>query len=121
MKLCVPAMDKQGLKSAVSPHFGSAPYFIIVDTESGAVDEVPNHNQHHSHGLCHPWALLQGRGIGSLVCSGIGAGALGRMRQAGIRVFRAEGGTVGELVENYKNGRLKEMAPDGACVRHGCH
>lgn len=121
MKLCVPATEAGGLKSEVSPHFGSAPYFVLVDTDSGEVEEVRNSNEHHSHGMCHPLASLQGRGIGALVCSGIGAGALGRLKEAGIAAYCAEGATVAEMVEGYKAGRLTELTLDGACARHGCH
>lgn len=121
MKLCVPATDAKGLKSNISGHFGSAPFFILVDTDTGAVEEVRNANEHHSHGRCHPLASLQGRGIGALICSGIGAGALGKLKDAGITAYRAEGATVADLVEGYKAGRLEVMNPESACGRHGCH
>ena len=34
MNLCIPITEDQGLQSPVSGHFGSAPYFMIVDTGS---------------------------------------------------------------------------------------
>ncbi len=34
MKVCIPTSDDLGLKSAISGHFGGAPFFLIVDTDN---------------------------------------------------------------------------------------
>jgi predicted Fe-Mo cluster-binding NifX family protein len=121
MKLCIPVLASKGLKSTVSPHFGGAPYFIIVDTENNAVEEVQNQNEHHAHGMCHPLKSLQGILIDAMICSGIGAGALNKLHQAGIKVYNASGETVEELVNNFKGNKMEEINPDEVCRNHGCH
>jgi predicted Fe-Mo cluster-binding NifX family protein len=121
MKLCIPAISCRGLKSEVSPHFGGAPCFVIVDTESNEVEEVKNQNEHHAHGMCHPMKSLEGHRLDAVVCSGIGAGALNKLNQAGIRVYRSNGATVEDLVANCKNNRMEEISSDGVCKAHGCH
>jgi predicted Fe-Mo cluster-binding NifX family protein len=40
MRLCIPTIDDAGLDAQLSAHFGSAPYYTIVDTESEAFEVV---------------------------------------------------------------------------------
>ena len=42
MQICIPVVEDKGLQSRVSAHFGSAPAFMIVDTESGACRAIAN-------------------------------------------------------------------------------
>jgi len=119
MNICIPITDDQGLESPVCAHFGSAPAFLIVDTEGGTHRVVPNGNQHHAHGQCSPLASLQGERIDAMVVGGIGAGALGRLAAAGIPVHLAEHATVRETVDALLAGTLRTMGPDLACAHHG--
>jgi predicted Fe-Mo cluster-binding NifX family protein len=59
--------------------------------------------------------------INAVICSGIGAGALNKLSQAGIKVYKTSGETVEELVNNFKSSKLEEMKPDQVCQSHGCH
>ena len=52
MKLCIPTETNEGKSATVYGHFGSAPYFTIVDTEKDTVEVIDNANQHHAHGMC---------------------------------------------------------------------
>ncbi len=121
MKLCIPAMNGDGPQAMVCQHFGSAPFFIIADTASGAWQAVPNDNEHHSHGRCHPLQALQGKEIDAVVCAAIGAGAIGKLNAAGIKVFRTSGEVVADVIAAGREGSLAEMEAAGACARHGCH
>ena len=60
MKLCIPVDEDLGLESPVCAHFGSAPYFMIVEVESRTHRAIPNRNTHHQHGACAPLAALAG-------------------------------------------------------------
>jgi len=115
MNICIPVNTDQGLSSAVCAHFGSAPFFMIVDAESGACRTLVNRNQDHAHGLCQPLAVLAGEPIDAVVVGGIGAGALDKLMAAGMGVYRAEHPTVDRTVEAFKRGELRGMAMDGAC------
>ncbi len=118
MNICIPVTEDNGAASPVSPHFGSAPLFMIVDTDTGACRAVPNRNAHHGHGMCMPLASLAGESIDGMVVGGIGMGALAKLGAAGIRVFRSEHATVEETVAAFKSGALKTMSPDMACAQH---
>ncbi len=121
MNICIPVEDDRGLMSPVCAHFGSAPYFLIVDVESGACRAIANGNQHHGHGMCTPLAALSGERIDALAVGGIGAGALGKLRAAGIQVFLSEWATAEETVTACKAGTLRPMTPETACGQHRGH
>lgn len=118
MNLCIPVMNDQGLDSRVSGHFGSAPCFAIVDSETRACRVVPNANQHHGHGGCHPVAAIAGLGVDGVLVGGIGAGALSHLQAAGIRVWKADGSTVAAALEAYAAGAPIEMTPASSCGHH---
>ncbi|NMB77254.1 MAG: diguanylate cyclase [Myxococcales bacterium] len=121
MNICVPVEADNGLKSAVCAHFGSAPAFMIVDTDTGACRAIVNGNQHHGHGMCMPLQSLQGERIDGMVVGGIGMGALNKLNASNIRVYVSEHATVGEVVAAFEAGSLKLMQPNMACAQHGQH
>jgi predicted Fe-Mo cluster-binding NifX family protein len=118
MKICIPVNEDQGLQSEVCAHFGSAPAFLIVDTDNNDCRVIVNRNQNHEHGTCSPFAMLQGELLDGVVVGGIGMGALNRLMAAGLSVFRAEHPTVSMTVEAFKAGSLKRMQPGMACGGH---
>jgi predicted Fe-Mo cluster-binding NifX family protein len=121
MNICIPVNEDLGLASTVCAHFGSAPHFMIVDTESGACRAIPNTNQHHGHGMCAPLAALQGERIDAMVVGGIGMGALSKLMAAGTQVFLSEQSTVEETVNAHKAGTLRPVTPQTACGQHHGH
>ena len=119
MNICIPIEKDEGLDSTVCEHFGSAPVFLVVDSDSGVCRAVANTNQHHGHGMCAPLAALRGERIDAIVVGGIGAGAMGKLAVAGIPVHLARYATVRETVDALVAGTLPVMAPGLACGQHG--
>ena len=119
MNICVPVTEDKGLDSPISAHFGSAPLFVVCDTDSGAVRALSNRNAAHEHGMCQPLLSLQGEQIDGIVVGGIGMGALSKLQASGIRVFLTGPGTVAEAVAAYRAGTLQEATPATACGHHG--
>lgn len=118
MNICIPTTQDNGLESRVSAHFGSAPFFAIVDTDSRVCRTVPNANGGHEHGGCQPLAALEGQAVASVLVGGIGAGALSKLTAAGIRVYMVGAGSVKDAIEAYNSGALAEVSPAGACHGH---
>jgi predicted Fe-Mo cluster-binding NifX family protein len=119
MKICIPVAEYRGLDSPVYGHFGSAPSFVLVDADTMVVERLDNHDQGHVHGQCSPVKALAGARPEVVVVGGIGAGAVLGLRNAGIRVYQATGGTVGETVALFKKGELQEIDSQHACPGHG--
>ncbi|MFH1350897.1 MAG: NifB/NifX family molybdenum-iron cluster-binding protein [Pseudomonadota bacterium] len=119
MKIAFPTEEDNGLESRVYNHFGSAPLFVIVDSDSGAFEPVVNHDQHHLHGRCQPLEAVGGRTVEAVVLGGIGAGALQKLNTAGIKTYRAVDGTISENLNLIKAGLLPILAMDHTCAGHG--
>lgn len=120
MKVCFPVMENQGLESQVHGHFGSAPEFILVDMSTSEVTAVNNSDQIHQHGACNPVAGLGGQQVDAIVVGGIGGGALHKLNSAGMRVFQAQEGTIGENIALMRANALPEYMPGHTCGGHGC-
>jgi predicted Fe-Mo cluster-binding NifX family protein len=118
MNICIPVSEDKGLESPVSAHFGSAPLFLIVDTESGNCKAVSNGNLNHGHGLCQPLRSIAGESINSIVVGGIGAGALAKLQDADITVYLSELPTVHDALEAFKAGTLRLATIQSACAHH---
>ncbi len=125
MKIAIPVAEDRGLESLVYGHFGSAPTFVLVDSETMSVESVDNRDQVHAHGQCSPLKALAGTRPEAVVVGGIGAGALLGLQNAGIRVYQAAGKTVAEVVALLRQGGLKGIDRQHACGGHGedagCH
>ena len=119
MNICIPVIDNRGQESLVCAHFGSAPAFMIVDTESGGCRAIVNGNQHQGHGMCAPLASLRGESIDGMVVGGIGTGALNKLNAANIKVYMAEHTTVADTLAAFKAGTLKLVDPSMACAQRG--
>lgn len=119
MNFCIPIDEDKGLQGQVCAHFGSAPAFLIVDSDSGRCRAITNNNQHHGHGMCMPLQALQGEHIDGMVVGGIGMGALNKLNAQNIQVYISDQATVAETLAAFKAGTLKLMQPSMACASHG--
>jgi predicted Fe-Mo cluster-binding NifX family protein len=120
MNLCIPVNSDSGLASEVCPHFGSAPCFLIVDTDSLACRAIANtvHQQGRGGG-CAPLHLLDGQAVDAMVVGGIGMGALNKLRAANIQVLVSTLPTVKETITAFKAGTLQSVGDDMVCAAHG--
>ena len=118
MKIAFPTREMNDLKSEVYNHFGSAPHFIVVDSETGDTHSIDNQNLDHTHGNCQPLVALGGTAVNAVVVGGIGGGALRKLLNNGIKTYRAVEGTVQDNLELLKEGKLPEFSPDHTCQGH---
>jgi len=120
MRLCIPTTTKDGKNAFVHEHFGSAPFFTVYDVETKACQILDNSNSQHAHGMCQPLSLLAGQQIDAVVCGGMGARAVQKFNEAGIKVYRAVPGTVTEIASLFSKDNLEEISLAGACSHHNC-
>lgn len=118
MKIAFPVTENNGLESKVYSHFGTAPFFIFVDLDTDTVSTFDNPDQDHQHGACNPMSALGGRKVDGVVVGGIGGGALKKLNNDGITVYRAVEGNVAENVRLIKAGSLPVFTPDQVCGHH---
>jgi len=118
MKICFPTIQNEGLDSNVFGHFGSAPMFLVVDTETGAVTGQVNRDLGHAHGQCQPLRALNGQAVDAIVVGGIGAGALMGLNRAGLKVYRSLGTTIADDLACLASDELPELTPNQVCSGH---
>ena len=122
MKVGFPVERDEGLESMVYGHFGSAPAFVVVDTDKNEVRTIQNQDLNHIHGACNPIRALDGQQLDSLIVGGIGGGALMKLNDLGIKVYGAGARKVKENLKLFKEDSLQELARDHSCKAHqgGC-
>jgi predicted Fe-Mo cluster-binding NifX family protein len=119
MKVCFAVEKDNGIESTVYGHFGSAPVFIMVDTETGKVGTVDNRDLNHVHGACNPIQAIGGAAVDAVVVGGIGAGAISGLNARGISVYAAAAETVNQNLGLLKEGKLSLLTLQHACGGHG--
>lgn len=115
MRICIPTMEGSGLEAVASGHFGSAPFFTVVDTESGESQVIPNEGHQHEHGICSPIRHLGPGRFEAVVCRGMGRRALASLTGAGFQVFVTDGERVADILEAARTGRLRRLSETDAC------
>lgn len=118
MKICIPTMDDRGRDGMPADHFGSAPFFTFVDTETGEFEPVRNGGSSHVHGSCQPLKFLGSRPLDAVIVRGLGRRAFSRLTDAGVDVFVTLETNAAETVAAFKDGRLKRLTTEGACHGH---
>ena len=118
MNVCIPISEDQGLASPVCAHFGSAPAFLVVDTERGSHRVIANANAQHEHGHCAPVFLLAGQHIDAFIVGGIGPGALTNLLSTGASVYRGGAGSAAGALEALSRGALPGVGTADTCGHH---
>ncbi|MEI7636268.1 MAG: NifB/NifX family molybdenum-iron cluster-binding protein [Syntrophus sp. (in: bacteria)] len=122
MKVCFAVQKDEGMDSAVYGHFGSAPIFVVVDTERQSIDTVSNKDMIHAHGACNPIMALGGQNVDAVIVGGIGGGALMKLNDAGIKVYGSVADTIKGNLDLLMTKRLPELSMENTCAGHqgGC-
>jgi predicted Fe-Mo cluster-binding NifX family protein len=108
MKIAITATGKT-LESPVDPRFGRAAYFVLVDTDTGALeahDNAQNLNAAQGAGIQAAQIVSQ-LGAESVVTGHCGPKAFRTLQAAGIKVVVGAEGTVAQAVADVLSGRLK--------------
>jgi len=119
MKIAFPSQENLGIESPIYGHFGTAGYFVVIDSTTGQYEIHANSDQIHEHGGCRPLAALGGKPVDAVVVGGIGQGALKKLNSSGIKVYRAAEGTISENLELIQSGKLPEYTSMMTCAGHG--
>jgi len=118
MRLCIPTLDDRKLAAAVSPHFGSAPFFTVVDTETGLCQSVTNDHARHQPGRCDAARELRPLVVDAVLCTGLGRRALSRLVEQGLEVYLAPVPDVATALETFRGGELEPMTDELTCHHH---
>lgn len=103
--------------SIVNAHFGRSQAFSIfeiVGSQVVGVEIVDATGFEHQHaGIAQ---LLKSKGVETVICGGIGPGAITGLEEEGLEVLRGADGPVREVASSYADGTL--ITTDGVCEHH---
>lgn len=112
----------------VFQHFGRSEYFKIYEVENNEIKSSKIiGTDGNGHGAIA--GFLQGLGVDSLICGGIGGGARSALDIAGIELYPGASGNADECVEALLKGNLAydkntvcshHSHGDHSCGNHGC-
>lgn len=103
----------------VFPHFGRTPEFYMVTAEDGKItNEAILPAPAEGHGALVGFLVQQG--VDTVICGGIGAGAINGLRSAGIRVYAGASGSAKEQVLSLLSGVLP-LQGEANCEHHEGH
>lgn len=108
MKVAISASGSD-LSSAVDARFGRAPWFIVVDTDTGewrAVENAQNVQAAQGAGIQSAECVAK-EDVAVVMTGHCGPRAYVTLSAAEIKVIVGVEGTVSDVVERYKKGELK--------------
>lgn len=104
----------EGIEADMDPRFGRCQYFVVVDTDSMTAETHPNPGAAASGGAGFQAAqFCSDTGASAVISGSFGPNAFNTLREAGIKMYPADGGKIKDLVEALKRGELKEMEQAG--------
>jgi len=109
MKVAVSSQGRD-ISSPVDERFARAPFFVIVDTESGeahAVDNAQNMNAAQGAGV-QAAATVVAQDVEAVITVHCGPKAFRAMRAAEIKIYCGAEGTVADAITKLKSGDLQE-------------
>lgn len=114
MKIGISSTGKD-LDAVVDQRFGRCLYFLIVDTETMKLKSISNESTLASGGAGIQAAqIVTKEGVSSVITGNIGPNAYSILQAAGIKVYIGAEGKVKDVIEQYKQGKLKETEDPNA-------
>jgi predicted Fe-Mo cluster-binding NifX family protein len=110
MKIAISSSGKD-LDSQIDPRFGRCQYFIFADPDTMDSEALENVGLMASGGAGIQAAqFVAQKGVNALITGNLGPNAASALSAAGIKVYLVPGGTVREVIEAFKAGRLQEAS-----------
>jgi predicted Fe-Mo cluster-binding NifX family protein len=110
MKIAISATGKD-LNCQIDLRFGRCQYFVFVDPETMEFEALENEGLMASGGAGVQAAqLVAQKGAKALITGNLGPNAASALSASGIKVHLVAGGSVKEVTEAFKAGKLREVS-----------
>ena len=117
MRIVISA-DGPNLNAKVGYRLGTSQYLVIVDTESGDFEAVPNPGASAQRGAGMQAIMLAiSKDVKAVLTGYCSPTVYNQLKANGIKVLTGVSGTVGEVVEKYKRGVGVETEPRARGIR----
>jgi predicted Fe-Mo cluster-binding NifX family protein len=120
MKLCITSAGND-LNAATDAAFGRAPWFVLVDTESGTTQGIENTNSQAAQGAGIAAAqTMTEHGVDAVLTGRLGPKARTALESSGIGMHEGLGrSTVAEALEQFQAGQYGQYAGTGETASTG--
>jgi predicted Fe-Mo cluster-binding NifX family protein len=117
MKICItarPSIDSSTephelLNSQVDPRFGRCECFVIINTENMEMEVIPNTSAQTAHGAGVQAAqTIANQNVEVVITGKVGPNAYEVLSMSRIKIITGAVGTIGQVIEQYKSGRLQD-------------
>jgi predicted Fe-Mo cluster-binding NifX family protein len=110
VKVAVPVIDPEGMRSELSDHFGMANDFAVFEYDNGVVSDLKYlSNDPSKKGAMNNGQFLADNGVKIVMAGSIGPHMLTVLLDKGVRVFKGAAGTLQDVIEDFKAGMLTEV------------
>lgn len=107
MKIAFPIIDNNGLDSRIDEHFGTAPNFLIVDTDTLTFKMQKNQKLLEDAVKCKTSVFEKKEKIDAVITKCMGDGSQRSLSKENIQIFQAVKETVNENLALLKKNELK--------------
>jgi len=114
MTIAIPLKDNNDMGSHINEHFSRSPYFMIYE-ESPKSHRVIENRAAFTPGHEGTIDLLKENDVKSIICSGIGPGALEYAEELGMSVCFGRAKDAAELLEMYFQKKLENVVDGTPC------
>jgi len=108
------------MESSIYGHFASAPFFLIIDTETSRSSVVANCDPANPFAGCNPFSALSGWQLDGIVVGGIGDEAVRAMNICGFTVYQAGSDSVALNLALFEDNNLPEVTIMGSHLEGRC-
>lgn len=113
MKVLISAVGKEKTDD-FDLRFGRGEFFQIIDTEAGDIKVLENQGKKSDHGAgIGASQQVIDENIDVLITGHLGPNAFEILEDSNIELFSAKGGTVEEVLEKFKSGKLEKIEKAG--------
>lgn len=104
------SVNEPTLETSLNERFARAPYFIIVDTETGKLlKTLDNTFRDGAHGVGIRIATMAAsEGIDCVIGAHLGPKVMDVLRESNIKAYNADIKMVSQIIEDCRNNNLKE-------------
>lgn len=107
MKIAIPIMDNDGIKSIISEHFGHAEYFAFIDIFDNNYDlKIVKNPMVDSHSPGQIPNYMKEKAVDTMIVRGIGGRAIQFFSDLGISIYRGASGNIEDIVEKFISGNI---------------
>lgn len=119
MKIAITS-EGPDITSQVDPRFGRCAYFILVDTDSDKWEAVENIGAQGMGGVgIQSGQIMANRGVKVVLTGNCGPNAFQTLQAAGIEVITGVSGTVCEVLDKFKTGKLQSVNSPNVSAHSG--